>query len=207
MKTRLLGFFGLSLAVVSLAQAQTYNIDIVMSQKGVAPWDFIGSFTFNPQGTGYCSPPFCAAGVTADFSNITIANNAPVGLGTAFTAVMGSATSLSFVDFEGGPATADSSEVFLLSFDISKLTALGGSSKVIDISNVAYSTSPNGSSGLYACANGGVSGMLKCPTTSLTLAATKAPEINSPAAAGALTLLFGILAVARGRRRASSSCA
>ena len=207
MRTTLLGFFGLSLAVAYMAHAQTYNIDIVMSQQGVAPWDFIGSFTFNPKGTGYCSPPFCAAGVTPDFTNINIANNAPVGAGTTFTAVKGSATSLSFVDFEGGPATPDNSEVVLLSFNISKLTSLGSASKVIDISNVAYAASPGGSSGLYSCANGGVSGTLKCPTTSLTLAATKAPELSSASAGSALTLLVGVLAVALGRRRVNLSCA
>jgi len=208
MKTTLLGLFGLSIAVASMsAQAQTYNIDIVMSQKGVAPWDFIGSFTFNPQGSGYCSPPFCAAGVIPDFTHINIANYAPIGAGTAFTAVTGSATGVSFVDFEGGPATAGNSQIFELSFNIAKLTALGSVREVIDISNVAYNASPGGSSGLYSCANGGISGTLKCPTTSLTLAATKAPEVNSASALSALTMLFGILAVALGRRRANLSCA
>ena len=111
------------------------------------------------------------------------------------------------MDFEGGPATAGNSDVVVLSFNISKLTALGSASKVIDISNVAYAASPGGSSGLYSCANGGVSGTLKCPTTSLTLAATKAPEISSASAASALTLLVGVLAVALGRRRVALSCA
>jgi hypothetical protein len=208
MKTTLLGFLGLSATLASMAvHAQTYDLDIVMSQKGVPSFDFVGSFTFNPKGTGYCSAPFCAAGVTPDFTNINIGNTAPVGAGTSFSAVTGSATSLNFVDFEGGAASAGSSQIWQLSFNISSLTALGSSSKVIDISNVIYNTSSNGT-GLYSCANGGVSGTFKCPTTTLTLVPTppaKAPEINPASAASGLTLLFGILAVARGRRRFSQA--
>jgi hypothetical protein len=99
------------------------------------------------------------------------------------------------VNFEGLPPSADSSEVFQLSFNIAP--PLGGAAKSIGLSNVVFTIDEN-STGIYSCSTTpGQIGGVGCPTTTL----TKAPEIDPASAAGGITLLLGGLSVMRGRRR------
>jgi hypothetical protein len=190
------GLLALGLTGAAVAQAQTYDLDITMKGVEAAPITFSGTFTFNSSGTGFCSAPFCGTGVTPDFSNIHI--NDPI-LGTAFTAVQGGSQgtnggSVVFTDFLGNAPSADSSEVYTLGFNFA--SALGGSSKNIALSNITLQESLN-VTGIFAC---GTTQGVSCPTATLTIAPAAAPEIDPASAMGGFALLFGSLAVMRGRR-------
>jgi hypothetical protein len=196
-RIKIWGLLALGLTSAAMAQAQTYDLDITMTGVEAAPITFSGSFTYNSSGTGFCSAPFCGTGVTPDFSNIHI--NDPI-LGTAFTAVQGgsqgsSGGTLTLTDFLGSPPSAGSSEVYTLGFSFA--SPLGGSSKNIGLSNITLEESLN-VTGIFEC---GTTSGVSCPTASLKIAPAAAPEIDPASAVGGFALLFGSLAVMRGRRR------
>jgi hypothetical protein len=177
------------------ASAQTYDLDIVLSSFGTPLYNFEGSFNYNAGGTGLCSAPYCASGITPDFTNVNVSDPRE---GTAFTAITGSGSTLTFVDFEGGPANPMTSEIWTLSMTIG--APLGASS--IGLSNILYAITPN-VTGEYSC--GGPSRLstpgITCPVATLKIAPAPAPEIDASSAAAGFTFLFGVLAVMRGRQR------
>jgi hypothetical protein len=192
--------FGLT-AASAAAQAQTYDLDITMTGVQAAPITFVGSFAFNANGNGFCSAPFCATGVTPDFSSIHVSD--PALGGNAFTAVSGESQSshggtLSLVDFLGGSASADSSEVYMLNFNFG--SPLGGKTTSIALSDITLETSPN-ITGIFEC---GTTAKVNCTTATLKVAHATAPEIDPASAGAGLTLLVAGLAVMRGRREKSS---
>jgi len=203
MRTKTWAAPAILLSVTGMSHAQTYDVDITMTGVKPGTITFEGSFTFNSAGNGFCSPPFCGTGVTPDFSNIKISD--PL-LGTDFTAVSGVSQgskggTLTLVDFEGEKPSADSSEVFTLNFSFGY--PLGGKATSQSLSDVRLQTIDN-VSGIYAC---GQTDHVTCPTASLKLAPASAPEIDPASAACGLVLLFGSLAVMRGRRGGVPSAA
>ena len=190
------GLLALGLTCAAMAHAQTYDLDITMTGVEAKPISFIGSFTFNGAGNGFCSAPFCAAGVTPEFSNVNITD--PEGDG--FTAVSGGTQGkkgghVVLTDFLGGFANPSSSYVFTLGFNFTSL--LGGSQSSLGVSNIVFETEPN-VTGIFACNR---TRGVKCPTATLTLAAAPAPEMDPASAFAGLALLFGGIAVLRGQQR------
>lgn len=194
MNNRILKFIAVTSMLASFAaHAQTYDIDITMTGIQAAPTTFTGSFTFNSSATGACSAAFCAPGLTPEFTNVKIGD--PIS-GGAFTDVVAGQSSLSFYDTYFGVA-GQSSFVYSLSFSLNSLLTSGKST--IGINNVVFQAAPN-VTGIYAC---NVTRNVACTTTTLSLApkAAAAPEMDSASAAAGLALLFGGIAVLRGKRR------
>src|SRR5215813_6415209 len=84
---------GAALTAASVAvDAQTYDLDITMTGIAAAPVTFSGSFTFNPNGTGFCTAAFCGPGITPDFAEVLIEDPLsidPPGGSFAFTNTSG----------------------------------------------------------------------------------------------------------------------
>jgi hypothetical protein len=180
------------------AQAQTYNLDIIMSGiQGIPSTTFAGSFNFNAGGTCFGSTAYCPAGTTPDFTHVHIGDPLsidPPGGALAFTQVIGGGGSLSFNDTYLGTAP-NSSFAYWLNFTIN--SPLGGPATSIGLNNIEFTTSPN-VTGIWSCGGPNVlpTAGVTCPTATL----TKAPEIDPASAASGLTLLLGSLMVLRGRR-------
>lgn len=102
---------------------------------------FTGRFTFNPHGTGLCSALLCPAGVTPDFTNVTISGTASDGVTPWGPNVHGQigvteeGDVLSFINFNGfsGP-TSEESEL-----DLTLSAPLGSSVRDITTSEAVYS--------------------------------------------------------------------
>jgi hypothetical protein len=106
---------GAALMVASVAvDAQTYDLDITMTGIAATPVTFSGSFSFNANGTGFCSAAFCGPGITPDFADVLIKDPLsidPPGGSLAFTNTSGSSNTLVFLDTYGG-APGQSSFVY-----------------------------------------------------------------------------------------------
>ena len=213
MNTKILAFFAGGLAAISMpASAQTYNVDIVMTGIKATPTDFKGSFTFNSNAACGASAVFCS-GSSPQLTNIDIKDplmvdypgwpsaSSPSTPG-AFTAGFASPGEVSFIDTYLGTAPSSS---FNYSLDIAYTGTLGGATNSFNIVGVSFVTDPN-VTGIYTCGQMPnyvpmPGSNIGCSTRTMKMAVASAPEIDPASLASGLTLLFGGLAVLRGRRQ------
>jgi hypothetical protein len=161
---------GAALTAASVAaNAQTYDLDITMTGIAPTPVTFSGSFSFNANGTGFCSAAFCGPGITPDFADVLVKDPLsidPAGGSFAFTNTSGGSNTLVFVDTYGG-SPGQSSLVYQLAFNVDG--PLGGPATSIGLSNVYFTTDGN-LSGTYSCGGPGrlPTPGVTCTTASLT---------------------------------------
>ena len=132
------------------AHAQTYDLDITMTGLTGSPVTFSGSFTFDGNGTGFCSAAFCAAGITPQFTNVLIRDPLSIDLpggALAFTDTTGGSNTLAFFDTYGG-APGQSSYVYQLAISLNG--PLGGPAANIGLSDIYFAMDGN-VSGTYSC--------------------------------------------------------
>jgi hypothetical protein len=70
-------FMALALIASATGHAQTFDVVETFGtipDIGYGPYDlsFVGSFTYNPNGTGFCSAPLCAPGIIPGFTNVSM---------------------------------------------------------------------------------------------------------------------------------------
>jgi hypothetical protein len=175
MRTRWIVGAALSAAALAV-NAQTYDLDITITGIAATPVSFSGGFSFNANGTGFCSAAFCAPGITPDFAEVLIKDPLsidPAGGSFAFTDTAGGPNTLVFFDTYGG-APGQSSFVYQLAFNID--SPLGGSSSSIGLSNIYFATDGNGS-GTWSCG-----GPARLPTAGVTCTTATLSEERAVAA-------------------------
>jgi hypothetical protein len=169
------------LAGPAAAQVQTYDLEITMlGVQGNPSTTFMGSFTFNPGGTGFCTAAFCAPGVTPQFSNVNISDPLSIDLpggAFAFTDVLGGqgpgGGQINLFDtYFGTPG--HSSFVFALEFSID--APLGGTATTIGLNNILFTTDFN-VTGTWSCG-----GPDELPTPGVTCLAATLHVTTRPAA-------------------------
>ena len=172
---------GAALTAASVAvNAQTYDLDITMTGIAATPVTFSGSFSFNANGTGFCSAAFCGPGITPDFTDVLIKDPMsidPPGGSLAFTATAGGSNTLVFFDTYGG-TPGRSSFVYQLAFNIDG--PLGATSRSIGLSNIYFTTDAN-VSGTYS---GGGPARLPTPGVTCTTASLTEERVAATAFAG-----------------------
>ncbi len=186
------GTMALALAAGPLAAlAQTYDIDITMTgfEGQAAPVSFMGSFTFNANGTCYGTTLYCSPGTTPDFTNTNISD--PSYGNVPLTTMTGGDGQLVFFGPNGGASGPE------LIVGISG--PLGGSATNIGVSYTTFGTFAQDVQSCGALNPEGA--VVTCPTLTL----TQAPEIDLNSAASGFTLLLGSLLVLRGRRAQPST--
>jgi hypothetical protein len=172
----------LAALAASAAQAQNYDVDIVM-QTGKTPTDFVGSFTY-------------ANGVLSDVDVLTNVG----GVKTAFTAGTYSGGVVSLFDYQGYTPAEIGSSAWLL--ELTPKTSLasgrGGlqGAEFIEDWNLT---------GIASCGTPPGIDVHKCSTMRLTDppagTVAKAPELDGSRAIAALTLLAGAALVLKSSRR------
>jgi len=154
-------------------RARTYDLDITMTGIAAAPVTFSGSFTFNPNGTGFCSAAFCGPGITPGFADVLIADPLsidPPGGSFAFTGAAGGSNTLVFIDtYYGTPG--QSSFAYRLAFSLEG--PLGGAATSIGLSDIYFSMDGN-ATGTYSCG-----GPARLPTAGVTCATASLTERDS----------------------------
>jgi hypothetical protein len=180
-------FMALSL-LAGVANAQTYDVDIVMQMAyEPAPIVLDGSFTYT----------------SGQITNINFIDpGVPTGEPSSVFTVgqVGPGNAVKLIDIEGAPVyNPASSEVWTLQLLTNQ--PLGGA---VDVTGVIFD---HGGPQPDECDRGAIglppNNVIGCSKMSMRVAPTAAPEIAPSAAA--LALLFGSLAVMRGRRRDSHS--